>query len=122
MSEEQEIESSVRHLLNCLTTRTATFVLATTANPANTFDREEQLQPIFKSMKRLQQVRAMHPTKVTAFARRYTRDVADAHEALMDVRDRIGARNQPQVINLALEIRSLVEPAKLTMLVPNELL
>jgi hypothetical protein len=118
MSEEQEIDSSVRHLLNDLTTRTAAFVLATTANAGNTMAR---LQPVLKSMKRLQQIRELHPTEVTAFVRRYTRDVADVHEALMDVSDRVAARNQPQVINLAIEIRSLVEPAKLTVRVPDEL-
>jgi hypothetical protein len=120
MSQGQEIDSSVRHLLNDLTTQTATYVLATTGNAGNTFDREAQLQPIIKSMKRLKQIREMHPTEVTAVIRRYTRDVAEAQEALIDASDRIGARNEPQVINLAIEIRGLVEPAKVTVLVPDD--
>ena len=121
MSQEQDIESSVRHLLNDLTIRTAAFVLTTTVNYGKKFDRKARLQLIIKSTNRLRQIQAMHPTKATAVIRRYKQDVADAHEALMDVSDRFGARTQPQVINLATEIRNLFQPAKITVLVPDEL-
>ncbi len=62
----------------------------------------------------------MHPTNVAAVIRRYKRGVADVHEALMDVSDRVCARTKPQVINLVTEICKRFEPGKLMALVSND--
>ena len=120
MRTETEIQASLRYLLKELATCSAAFVLVTTATIGNTRHWRTLLLRIVKAMKRLQQLRTRHPTDAAAAILRYKPEVTEIYDSLKYAANRVDDRHQRQVTELATEVRSLLEPTKLTVVVPED--
>ena len=110
MLETNGVDLSVEHLLSELWSRSNTLVDLTSSKARIKLDLKNELETVRNPLVQLQRLRALHPAKVTAFIRQYAPEVGEVYETVMDVSAQVDACNQADVIDLAREIRGLLEP------------
>ena len=110
MLETNGVDLSVEHLLSELWSKSNTLVDLTSSKARIKLDLKNELETVRNPLVQLQRLRALHPAKVTAFIRQYAPEVGEVYETVMDVSAQVDACNQADVIDLAREIRGLLEP------------
>jgi hypothetical protein len=112
MLEISELKSSIEQSLGKLVSRSNTLVLGSESGVPSDLNLEQQLGPVREPLLELLDLRRRYPSESITIFREYAIEVGETYEAITDLGDRVDACNRFQVIDLALEIRSLLELAE----------
>jgi hypothetical protein len=115
MLETEDIGSSVEECLGELRNRSNALFILATSKARSPLNLENELGTIREPLIQLQGVRDRHPAEVMVVIHQCAVEVGETYETVMDVSDLVDACNRPEVINLALEIRTLLQPANVNV-------